>query len=80
MQRKLQLFGPVRVESDDGDVPRFRSQRTMALLGYLVAEQRAPGFEAEIAVDLDQQLKILVEGMQHKRGGDTLLGQRDRLL
>jgi predicted ATPase/DNA-binding SARP family transcriptional activator len=39
--RNLQLLGPVRVLSPDGDVPRFRSQRTMALLGYLVAEQRA---------------------------------------
>jgi DNA-binding SARP family transcriptional activator len=39
--RNLQLLGPVQVLSPDGDVPRFRSQRTMALLGYLVAEQRA---------------------------------------
>lgn len=37
----LQLLGTVRVESDKDNVPRFRSQRTMALLGYLVAEQRA---------------------------------------
>ena len=38
---KLQLLGTVHVESDEGDSPRFRSQRTVALLGYLVAEQRA---------------------------------------
>ena len=37
---KLQLLGTVHVESDQGNVPRFRSQRTMALLGYLAAEQR----------------------------------------
>ena len=49
-QRNLQLFGPVRVESDDGDVPRFRSQRTMALLGYLVAEQRAISRDALVAL------------------------------
>lgn len=49
-QRNLQLFGPVRVESDDGDVPRFRSQRTMALLGYLVAEQRAVSRDALAAL------------------------------
>ena len=37
----LQLLGTVRVASDGGDLPRFRSQRTMALLGYLTVEQRA---------------------------------------
>ncbi len=37
---KLQLLGTVHVESDEDNIPRFRSQRTMALLGYLAAEQR----------------------------------------
>ena len=37
----LQLLGTVRVVSDNGNIPRFRSQRTMALLGFLVTEQRA---------------------------------------
>jgi predicted ATPase/DNA-binding SARP family transcriptional activator len=49
-RRKLQLFGVVRVESDDGTVPRFRSQRTMALLGYLVAERRAVARDALAAL------------------------------
>ena len=49
-QRTLQLFGTIRVESDDGDVPRFRSQRTMALLGYLVAEGRAVSRDALAAL------------------------------
>ena len=40
-RRDLRLLGLLQVINDDGDVPRFRSQRTMALLGYLVAEQRA---------------------------------------
>ena len=48
-RRYLQLFGPVRVESADGDVPRFRSQRTMALLGYLVAERRTVSRDALVA-------------------------------
>ena len=43
---KLQLFGPIRVESDEVNIPRFRSQRTMALLGYLVAEQRTVSRDA----------------------------------
>lgn len=37
----LHLLGLARVDWKDGTPPRFRSQRTMALLGYLVAEQRA---------------------------------------
>ncbi len=49
-QRNLQLFGSVRVESNNSDVPRFRSQRTMALLGYLVAEQRAVSRDALAAL------------------------------
>ena len=40
-KRHLYLLGVPRVDWDDGDVPRFRSQRTIALLGYLVAERRA---------------------------------------
>ncbi len=59
--RHLYLLGPTRVdhtqnphvdvgESADHDVPRFRSQRTVALLGYLVAESRsvARGFLATL--------------------------------
>ena len=49
--RRLQLLGPTRIyqiltnnsatcENVDGVVPRFRSRRTIALLGYLVAERR----------------------------------------
>ena len=38
---KLTLLGSVQVNWEEGHPPRFRSQRTMALLGYLVAEQRA---------------------------------------
>jgi predicted ATPase/DNA-binding SARP family transcriptional activator len=37
----LKLLGPVQVKWDTGNTPRFRSQRTMALLGYLAAERRA---------------------------------------
>ncbi|MEZ4712665.1 MAG: BTAD domain-containing putative transcriptional regulator [Caldilineaceae bacterium] len=39
-KRHLQLLGVPRVECNEGDVPRFRSLRTIALLGYLVAERR----------------------------------------
>jgi len=50
-KRALRLLGPVRIEHHqeaknraiEGDAvvtPRFRSRRTMALLGYLAAEQR----------------------------------------
>ena len=39
-KRHLHLLGVPCVERDNGDVPRFRSQRTIALLGYLVAERR----------------------------------------
>ena len=50
-RRRLRLLGPARVdqiqkarsesqEKVSGAVPRFRSRRTMALLGYLVAERR----------------------------------------
>ena len=55
--RRLRLFGPACVESipstqanpaecaeyerSTGTVPRFRSRRTVALLGYLVAERRS---------------------------------------
>lgn len=39
-KRYLQLLGVPHVACDEGDVPRFRSQRTIALLGYLVAERR----------------------------------------
>ena len=48
IQRKLQLFGPARVGSDAGDVPRFRSQRTMALLGWSIYVTNVP----ETALDL----------------------------
>lgn len=44
--RHVCLFGLPRVECEAGAVPRFRSQRTVALLGYLVAEQRALAREA----------------------------------
>ena len=37
---QLKLLGVVQVRWEKGAPPRFRSQRTMALLGYLVAEQR----------------------------------------
>ena len=36
----LKLLGAVQVNWEKGSPPRFRSQRTMALLGYLVAEKR----------------------------------------
>ena len=36
----LTLLGLVQVHWQEGSPPRFRSQRTMALLGYLVAEAR----------------------------------------
>ncbi|MEZ4712654.1 MAG: BTAD domain-containing putative transcriptional regulator [Caldilineaceae bacterium] len=39
--RYVRLLGAPRVESDNRDLPRFRSQRTVALLGYLATEQRA---------------------------------------
>lgn len=53
-RRLLRLLGPTRVEqvqkiqnkmmgSEMGDVPRFRSRRTVALLGYLAAERREVG-------------------------------------
>ncbi len=48
--RHLRLLGPVRVDragpdsgsekSDTGSIPRFRSQRAVALLGYLTSERR----------------------------------------
>jgi predicted ATPase/DNA-binding SARP family transcriptional activator len=41
VMQTLQLLGPVRVKWNTGVPPRFRSQRTMALLGYLAAERRA---------------------------------------
>ena len=40
MMREISLLGTVRVESSDADVPRFRSQRATALLGYLAIERR----------------------------------------
>ena len=39
--REISLLGTVRVESSDAEVPRFRSQRATALLGYLAIERRA---------------------------------------
>lgn len=38
--REIRLLGTPKVESTDGNVPRFRSQRTIALLAYLIAERR----------------------------------------
>ena len=38
--RYLRLLGAPRVESGTRDMPRFRSQRTVALLGYLATERR----------------------------------------
>jgi len=38
--RGISLLGTPKVTSTDGDVPRFRSQRTIAMLAYLVAERR----------------------------------------
>ncbi|MGD2078600.1 MAG: BTAD domain-containing putative transcriptional regulator [Chloroflexota bacterium] len=38
--REVSLLGMPGVKSTDGPVPRFRSQRTVALLGYLAAERR----------------------------------------
>ena len=38
--RNIRLLGTPQVSSSDGNQPRFRSQRTVALLGYLVAENR----------------------------------------
>jgi len=38
--REIWLLGTPQVESTNGNVPRFRSQRTIALLAYLVAERR----------------------------------------
>ena len=38
---KLRLLGPLQIEQEKNvKAPRFRSQRTQALLGYLVARQR----------------------------------------
>ncbi len=38
---KLRLLGPLQIEQENNlKAPRFRSQRTQALLGYLVARQR----------------------------------------
>ena len=39
-ERTVRLLGPVMVVWEGGEPPRFRSQRTMALLGYLAAEDR----------------------------------------
>ena len=39
-RQKAQLLGPVLVTWEAAEPPRFRSQRTMALLGYLAAEGR----------------------------------------
>jgi predicted ATPase/DNA-binding SARP family transcriptional activator len=39
-QQSLQLLGPAQVAWETGAPPRFRSKRTVALLGYLVAERR----------------------------------------
>lgn len=36
----LQLFGPAQVTADNQTAPRFRSQKTVALLGYLVSQGR----------------------------------------
>ncbi len=38
--QKLQLLGAVQVTWQRGEPPRFRSERTKVLLGYLVAERR----------------------------------------
>ena len=48
--RQVQLLGPVQVVDDVDKVPRFRSQRTMALLGYLVTERRAVARDALAAL------------------------------
>jgi predicted ATPase/DNA-binding SARP family transcriptional activator len=39
-EQSLQLLGAARVAWERGAPPRFRSKRTVALLGYLVAERR----------------------------------------
>ncbi|MDX1663965.1 MAG: BTAD domain-containing putative transcriptional regulator [Candidatus Promineifilaceae bacterium] len=39
----VRLLGPVVVGWEEGEPPRFRSQRTMALLGYLTTERRPVG-------------------------------------
>lgn len=38
--REISLLGTVRIKSSDGELPRFRSQRAMLLLGYLATERR----------------------------------------
>ncbi len=43
---KLRLLGPVIVTWETAEPPRFRSQRTIALLGYLAAEQRSVARDA----------------------------------
>ena len=51
----IHLLGPLRVEWETGDPPRFRSQRTLALLGYLAAEQRPISREALSALFWPEQ-------------------------
>lgn len=36
----VHFLGPLQVAWDEGEPPRFRSQRTMSLLGYLASERR----------------------------------------
>lgn len=37
----LRLLGPIQVEVEGQPISNFRSHKTLAALGYLVAEQRA---------------------------------------
>ena len=39
--REISLLGTPKIENSEGTVPRIRSRRTIALLGYLAAERRA---------------------------------------
>lgn len=48
--QKLQLLGPVLVIWEAGEPPRFRTQRTRFLLGYLAAERRSVSRDALTAL------------------------------
>ncbi len=46
----VHLLGPAQAAWQDGESPRFRSQRTMAILGYLAVEQRPVARDALAAL------------------------------
>jgi DNA-binding SARP family transcriptional activator len=41
-KRDIRLLGPLQIDQDDnGKTPIFRSQKTVAILGYLIAQEQA---------------------------------------